>query len=247
MKSSLISLALLLTSFSLMAHERIIKGKNVSLGKGVAYSYVVYDSKHCVRSLGVALTKNALEGLPIIDSSITLKLPHGIHLPPYKEIIINWNPKGHEPEAIYGIPHFDFHFYGITETERKTIKCMDEDNALCLKQPESDSIAPYYVPTPVGVPMMGWHWVDSRSPELHGQRFTSTFIYGYYNAKLIFSEPMITREFLLAHGSVNAELPRPEKYAIPGYYPKNYYVKYDSEIKVYRIVLKNLIKSDELF
>jgi hypothetical protein len=102
----------------------------------------------------------------------------------------------------------------------------------------------YYVPTPEGVPMMGWHWLDSRSPELNGERFTSTFIYGYYNAKMIFLEPMITREFLLDHGKVNAELSLPKKFAYKGFYPKNYLVKYDSEMKVHRIVLKDLVKRE---
>lgn len=244
MKLSFLVLSLFLSSFSLYAHEKILKGESVSVGKGVAYTYIVYDYKDCPRSIGVALSEDALKELPETDAAFLLKLPKGISLPPYKEVMLNWNAHGHEPIDIYGIPHFDFHFYGISDSERTKIMCMDQDNTLCLKQPDSDYVPQYYVPTPAGVPMMGWHWLDSRSPELHGARFTSTFIYGYYDAKIIFLEPMITREFLMGHGSVNAELSMPKKFAYPGYYPKNYFVKYDDEMKVYRIVLKNLVKSE---
>ncbi len=242
MRYSLLFLMMLLLSFKIMAFEKIIKGESVAIGNGTAYTYVIYDEKNCPRSLGVALSKSALKALPETDSSYTLKLPGIIKLPPYKDVVINWNAHGHEPTDIYGIPHFDFHFYAISETERNSIMCMDQDNALCLKQPGSEYLPAYYVPTPAGVSMMGWHWLDSRSPELHGARFTSTFIYGYYNAKVIFVEPMITREFLLDHGTVNAEIPMPDKFAISGYYPQNYILKYDEEMSVYRIILKNLKK-----
>ena len=243
MKFLVLIFSLLFSSFSINAHEKIIRGEKVSIGNGSAYTYILYDSKDRPHSLGVALSREALSKLPKIDSSYTLKLPKEINLPPYKEVVINWNAHGHEPQDIYGIPHFDFHFYGISQAKRESITCMDQDNAICMKQPDSDYIPMYYVPTPAGVPMMGWHWLDSRSPELHGERFTSTFIYGYYDAKIIFLEPMITREFLLAHGHVNAELPMPKKVALKGYYPKNYLLKYDSDMKLYHIVLKNLIKS----
>lgn len=245
-KEALLKLLLVITtvffsSLNLHAHERIQKGEKISLGKGWAYTYIAYDFKNRPKSLGVVLTEGALKSLPHVDTSYLLKLPKGVTLPPYKEVMLDWNAHGHEPADVYDIPHFDFHFYAITKKTRQAIKCMDEDNALCLKQPAADYIPAYYIPTPAGVPMMGWHWLDSRSPELQGDRFTSTFIYGYYDAKIIFLEPMITREFLLSHGHVNAELPLPKKFAFNGYYPKKYNVHYDAKTKIYRIALNNLV------
>ncbi|MGI8637700.1 MAG: hypothetical protein ACR2KZ_20055, partial [Segetibacter sp.] len=45
------------------------------------------------------------------------------------------------------------------------------------------------------VPQMGKHFVDIASPELNGQPFTQTFIYGSYDSKVTFYEPMITLDF----------------------------------------------------
>lgn len=247
MKNILLS-ALMLTSLVQVAHsetkpdsETMEKSEKIRMGKGWAYTYVTYKHGHIPSSVGIALSESAMQGLPSKDTEYSLRLPHGSHVAPYKEIVINWNPHGHEPTDIYGLPHFDFHYYLIPTGERHAIKCMDGDS-LCLKQPSSDEIAQYYVPTPAGVPMMGWHWLDSRSPELHGERFTSTFIEGYYNAKMIFVEPMITREFILADGSVNKMISLPKKAAYKGFYPQRYTLGHDKTEKVYRVVLKNLTK-----
>lgn len=221
------------------AHE--VKGEKVSIGQGYAYSYIELNAKMKPTSLGVALSKEALQGLPTKDVNYTLKLPSSHALTPYREIMLNWNAFGHEPPDIYGIPHFDFHFYTISKEERESIMCMGEDLPVCTKTPLADFLPPFYIPTPGGVPMMGWHWLDSRSPELNGKRFTSTFIYGYYNGEMIFLEPMITREFLMDFGEINQELSLPNKYAIEGYYPKKYTVKYDVSKKLYRIVMKDLV------
>lgn len=113
-----------------------------------------------------------------------------------------------------------------------------------MKMPRATYLPKYYIPTPAGVPQMGWHWLDSRSPELNGKRFTSTFIYGYYSGKMIFLEPMITREFLMSKTYLYQELSTPKNYNYRGYYPQTYVVKYDSYKKVYRIILKNLEKVD---
>lgn len=221
-----------------LAHE--VRGEKVAIGQGYAYTYIQLNAKMKPVSLGIALSKEALQSLPDKDSSYSLKLPSSIFLPPYHEIIVNWNAFGHEPPDIYGIPHFDFHFYTISKDERESIMCMGDDLPVCTKSPIAEFIPPFYIPTPGGVPMMGWHWLDSRSPELNGKRFTSTFIYGFYNGEMIFLEPMITREFLLNFGSVAQDLSLPSEYAIDGYYPKKYNVHYDTSKKVYRIVMKDL-------
>lgn len=244
MKAFLIS-ALLLTSLHAFADsESVEKGDKIRIGNGWAYTYVIYNQMHRPKSVGLALTEGAMQGLPNKDTMYMLNLPRRSHVPPFKHIMVNWNPHGHEPQEIYGLPHFDFHFYYIPEAEVHSIKCNADDAQKCMKQPGTDFIAPYYVPTPAGVPMMGWHWLDSRSPELHGEKFTSTFIEGYYNGKMIFMEPMITREFIMGDGRVNQEISLPKKFAYRGYYPKNYVLAHDKGAKVYRIALKNLFKSE---
>ncbi|MDD4973009.1 MAG: hypothetical protein PHY93_01590 [Bacteriovorax sp.] len=242
MKSSslflLIFLACSLIS-QLLAHE--IRGPKVIVGSGYAQTFVALNSQKGPSAVGIILSKEALDALPAVDQAYSLKLPSSVLVPPYNEIIINWNAHGHEPTDIYGIPHFDFHFYVITQEEREAIMCMGDDVYVCTKRPGTDYLPEFYIPTPAGVPMMGWHWLDSRSPELNGKRFTSTFIYGFYNAEIIFLEPMITREFLLNFGTVDQDLSTPKKYAVDGYYPRKYTLNYDAREKVYRIVMKKLV------
>lgn len=241
LRSTLLSTFLALSSFQLHAEtETTGIGEKIRIGQGFAYSYIIYNHAHKPKAIGVALSEGTMKGLPNKVAMYTLKLPRGHQIKPYKNIMIDWNPQGHEPPDIYGLPHFDFHFYMIPESARHAIKCMDEDTAKCMKQPASDMIAPYYIPTPAGVPMMGWHWLDSRSPELNGKKFTSTFIQGYYNGKMIFLEPMITREFFMNSGRVHQELSMPERFASSGWYPQHYVVTHDKKAKLYRIELRNL-------
>ena len=46
------------------------------------------------------------------------------------------------------------------------------------------------------VPTMGAHWIDVTAPELNGQPFTETFIFGSFDGKMTFYEPMITKAFI---------------------------------------------------
>ncbi|RYD93814.1 MAG: hypothetical protein EOP50_10530, partial [Sphingobacteriales bacterium] len=43
---------------------------------------------------------------------------------------------------------------------------------------------------------MGKHWADTTAVEFHGKKFEKTFIYGSYNGKFIFLEPMIALDYL---------------------------------------------------
>lgn len=66
---------------------------------------------------------------------------------------------------------------------------------------------------------MGAHWVDVTTPELNGQPFTQTFLYGSYNGKVAFYEPMITKAFIDANASFERTFGIPTKYKTSGYYP----------------------------
>lgn len=239
MKSSaLFVLIFVINSIFIQSNAREIKGEKMIIGKGYARTYIHLDSKNRPTVLGILMSKDALEGLPHEDTNYSLKFPASV-IPPYREIVVGWNPEGHEPPGVYDIPHFDFHFYTIDKDDREAITCIGSDASVCTKVPHKDFLPKFYIPTPAGVPMMGWHWLDSRSPELNGKRFTSTFIYGYYDGEMIFVEPMITREFMLSCARVNHVLPLPHKVASEGYYPRKYTLNYNAKEKVYRLELKN--------
>jgi len=236
-------------------------GTPIKLGKGRARSYVVLN-KEIPLEVGVALDADALEGLrppmqmPDMPAggdhnhedfdSYALPMP-AQNPTPYTFIELDWNPAGHEPAGIYTVPHFDFHFYKIALAERDAI--LPTDPQFLVKSaniPAPEFMPPFaFSPPPyVAVPKMGVHWVDIRSPEVqpppNNQPFTTTFLTGTYNGKVIFQEPMITRAFILSKPNVEFPLPLATRVAPAGYYPAAYSITYDEQAKEHRIALKNL-------
>lgn len=230
-------------------------GAAVKLGNGTARSYFTLENGVAVE-VGVALSETALQGLPggsgHSDGSHAhyneyLLRMHPQNPTPYRFVGLNWNPSGHEPEQIYGLPHFDFHFYTITVEERNAIDPADPQWA----QKANNVPAPEYVParyvpaappipgiTPadIAVPRMGVHWMDVASPELTGATFTETFIYGSWNGKMIFAEPMITRAFLETRPDYSRTLPTAQQ----GYNPGSYRIYWNEGTKEYRVALTGL-------
>jgi hypothetical protein len=142
--------------------------------------------------------------IPISDKSGT----------PFKFIMLNWNSSGHEPDNVYTLPHFDFHFYISTQSE--VLNYMDETKL--NTEPATGYIPANHISGP-GVPMMGKHFIDATTPELHGQTFTQTFLFGSYDSKVVFWEPMITLDFLKNTSQFERALPQPAKFQQSGYYP----------------------------
>ncbi|WP_374075029.1 DUF5602 domain-containing protein [Bdellovibrio bacteriovorus] len=223
-----------------------IYGKAVEVGEGAARVFVDVDKYGKLNTMGVVLSEKALQGLPthMPMTNYVLNLPSVLNIPPYTHVVLNWNPHGHEPDPVYGLPHFDVHFYFISREIQEAITCAGADHEVCMKAPESGEIPPFYVSTPEGVPTMGWHWLDPRSPEFHGKTFTATYIYGFYNGDMHFLEPMITRDFLLSKKKFEKEVPVPAVVAKKGYYPRAYGTDFDSSKKVHFVILKNFIKKN---
>jgi hypothetical protein len=156
----------------------------------------------------------------------------------YTHVLFDWNPGGHEPPGIYDLPHFDVHFYIVPDAYRKTIPPM--------MPPNFDTAPdPVYVPAdfmqlPGLVPQMGAHWVDMYAPELHGNTFTHTFLWGSYEGEYIFWEPMITLDFLLTNPDDTYPVKQPQKYQKDGWYPMNYGISASDSPGEYVISMKNL-------
>ncbi len=92
------------------------------------------------------------------------------------------------------------------------------DTAKLNANPAPDYLPQNHVPGPP-VPQMGKHFIDVTSPEVNGQPFTQTFIYGTYDGKVTFYEPMITLAFLKSNSSFERPIPQPSKFRKAGYYP----------------------------
>lgn len=231
---------------------RTMLGDPVPLGNGTARTYVLVRDG-APHEVGVALTEGALDGLPAAHGTggvhvhghttfeTVLALPAG-NPTPYRHVLVNWNPGGHEPPGIYDVAHLDFHFYELDDAERLAIDPGDPDYQAKAERVPAPDLVPegYVLPAPLAFPRMGVHWVDPASPELNGKPFTHTFIFGSWDGRVIFAEPMITREFLLSRQEVSAPVPSARRQESPGYYPTGYRIAWDEAAREHRIALTGL-------
>jgi hypothetical protein len=230
-----------------VSKERTIIGETKPLGAGQVRSWVNVDRNGNPTAIGVTFSEAALATLPKEPPpgeegvEFSLSLPAQAAATAFKNIGLNWNPHGHPPATIYDRPHFDFHFYMITEEERARITAKDDDLSRIQKQPAAEFVPEGYAYVPdSGVPRMGAHWVNPLAKELQGQTFTTTFLYGSYDGRLIFAEPMITKAFLETKTNVTELIKLPAKYARRAYYPTRYSVRYDESAKEYTVALEGM-------
>ena len=187
------------------------------------------------------------------DYQAELSLPEGasdLQLP-FRWATVNWNPEGHLAPAppVWSAPHFDFHFFiaepGLIRGIRtgpcaEFIHCVDSARATT---PLPARHAPEgYINVGAAVAAMGNHLVDARDPELADPKlgFSHTFIYGTYDGKLIFLEPMVSHGFLSTHPQDCRPVRPPKAYATSGYYPAAYCVRHDAATATYRVTLEGL-------
>jgi hypothetical protein len=220
--------------------EGVFKSQEVTIHGGKAWSQVRLNKDGVPQQLSLVLNDDVLNTVPIggegdghdgHGNDLFIPLHNkAIESTPFKTIMLNWNKNGHEPAGIYTLPHFDFHFYTTPESEvmgyTDTVK-MDHN------LPAAAYVPPTYIAPGPGIPMMGKHYIDVTSPELNGQTFTQTFLYGSYDSKVVFMEPMITLAFLKNTTSFERAIPQPSKYQQSGYYPtKLRIVKHDGVTEI---------------
>lgn len=218
-------------------------GPAVAMGGGTARSYVTLDRAGAPTDLGLALSETALTGLPNATAEFVLALPSQASATPFKHAVINWMPVGHPPPMVYTVPHFDFHFYTITNAERVGIVLGDSVLAARMARlPAAEFVPAGYILGAASV-AMGQHWRDPEAPELKGEPFTKTFIYGSYDGAMIFGEPMVAMSYLETKpAAVVTPLKLPAQYAVRGYQATSYTVDFDAGAKEYRVALSGLVQ-----
>jgi hypothetical protein len=211
---------------------------SVPIGNGKGQAWIAVDSVGNTCAVGINFTEDALENLPGKEAEYSLQLPEvGKHF--FTHATIDWNPHGHEPQGVYSIPHFDFHFYIIPEKQRLTIG--PKDSLQFAKAPDVQFFPANYILAPGGVEKMGAHWIDQTSPEFSGKPFTKTFIWGSYDGNIIFWEPMISRDYLLTHPHDVVNLTQPKYFQKDGWYANGYQIIYWPDSKTYTIALTDLV------
>jgi hypothetical protein len=223
-------------------------GPSRKLGNGSAYAFETMDANGKPIAIGLRMSEVALTGLksePPNDGDgweTIIPLSKDAATSGYDLIGIDWNPKGHIPIGVYDKPHFDFHFYMISQAKKDSITAKGEDLARADKAPAPEYMPEGYIlPKGTEVPRMGAHAIDPSAPEFNKQPFTKTFIYGFYDGQMAFLEPMVTKAFLETKPNTKDRIKLPKAYAKNGYYPTAYSIRYDATQREYEISLDNLI------
>ena len=195
-------------------------------------------------ALGIEFAPGSLQNLPTDPTDFaasTFILPlheKARELTPFDHITINWEPEGHEPPGVYDVPHFDIHFYKISVVEQLAV------TGVPGLPPAGGFLPASYVIQGATVPQMGTHWLDPAFPELqpppNHSPFTHTLIYGSDNGKVIFLEPMITRDFILSGDFVRKSYPQPAQFSPAGtFYPTVYKIWKSWENRRHYVALTN--------
>ncbi len=248
--ASLIAVACLLSGPTVLAAAETgrFEGKPVKVGNGTARTIVRADANGNLVSIGIVFSESALEGLPAARKkglpyySYPLPMPSQGPQTLVKHVVMNWEPKGHAPPKVYDVPHFDFHFYLVSRASRMKVKFASDAASGDPSQQPPVELLPggYVVPPGTAVSQMGVHAVNPTSPEFQGQPFTATFIYGFYDKKLTFIEPMISLAFLKSKPEFSASLAKPAAVPQSGTYPSGYSLRYDQASKTYAVELEGL-------
>lgn len=215
-------------------------GDETHVGNGTVRTFVTLNDNGDPQSIGYKFTESMLSGLPDndgMDNMFVLNFPSQASVTGFDHAELDWNPHGHDPLPIYGYPHFDFHFYTVGNGELSKI----------IPGPDTVSVDKQYIPKDyvsgvMAVPNMGVHWADTLSSEYHGQKFTKTFIYGFYRGKMLFVEPMITKEYLETQPNITIPVKQPAAFQKSGYYPTAYSIHFDPNKSEYTVSLEGLEK-----
>jgi hypothetical protein len=190
------------------------------------------------------------------DYNFTFVIPDDVAakaISPFKWIAVNWNPHGHSPPAPppWSAPHFDFHFYIADREAVKRLRpgaCGEmidcDDFKTATKPVPAKYVHRDHIDVGAAVPDMGNHLIDSKSPELakDGPPFTHTFIFGAYDGRITFLEPMITRAYLASKPDTCTRINQPEAWEVAGWYPTKYCVRHVPSDNTYTVSIEDFVK-----
>ncbi|MDH3423297.1 MAG: hypothetical protein OEN00_09920, partial [Gemmatimonadota bacterium] len=122
---------------------------------------------------------------------------------PFRWALFNWNPAGHGPRGVWDVPHFDFHFFIQPLADRNRIRigrcamlvnCEDLD--VGTRPVPSTYLPEGYEDRGVVEFGMGNHLIDPSTFGSPDRPPSHSLIYGAWDGRVSFVEPMITRRFL---------------------------------------------------
>jgi hypothetical protein len=223
-------------------------GPAVQFGDGHVRSWVNINHGDIPRAIGIEFTDGVLredDGHDGHNHGHEVLLP--LHqkakaLTPFDHLTMGFMVAGHPPPGIYSVPHFDFHFYKMTLEERMAIPAYPLAMVAFNNNPPAGYLPPAYVKSPAGEAQMGAHWMDVLSPEFNGQPFTHTFVYGSYDGKVNFLEPMATLAFLQSGTTVHKMIRQPQFFdPVNTYFPTRYNIWKNEDNERHYIALDEMV------
>lgn len=227
------------------------RGQNASTVESCAR---VADSEVCtwvtmdgesVSALGATVPLDLVEGVPLDAEMVWPPAPMGsVPLPAearaalgVDHLGINWEAHGHPPGPFLA-PHFDFHFYNLTQEEVGAIDCSNEQKPPTL--PSGHSLPDIEIPgmgVLIGlcVPHMGMHAMTDDLIE-GAEPFEASLVLGYYGGTPVFFEPMISRDRLLEKTDIELTVPAIDDLPRGVRYPTRFRAEYDEADRQYRMV-----------
>ncbi len=196
-----------------------------------AKPFVLRDGTNAITTIGLSIPAATVRATPAKRSEAPLPMG-GAGL--VKSANLQWHPMGHEPEHVYDVPHFDVHFYTITEKTRSGIV---PGSPVGKVMPPKAILPPNGVLAPGFIPGMGMHDIPASQPEFHHGAFGVSPIIGYWNGDLAFFEVMFTKAWLLKNKDMTGAFPQPASVRRHGAYPTRYAVKYDHVADAYQVSL----------
>lgn len=196
-------------------------------------------------TIPMAAITNAPADAPMVwppVSAAAIPLPDVVSLATgFKALTVYWEPHGHPPGP-YLVPHFDFHFNTISTAELSAIDCADVTKP--SRAPAAYELPDVSIPelgNLVGlcVPNMGMHALPGEQVRA-STTFQKTMVVGYYHAKPIFVEPMITRATLLERRSFALDIPDVPDLPATVRNPTKFRAEYDSTAEAYKFVFSSL-------
>jgi hypothetical protein len=227
-------------------------GPSQPMGNGTIKTFVTVDEAGAPSEVGLRLTRSTLDGLPQdtgLGQTLMLDFPDQAGGTAFDHVMLNWNAHGHEPEALFSKPHFDFHFDMVDMATIEGIKPDDPNYAAKAERlpdakylPESYVLPPGPPAAEQAVPGMGVHLVDGSDTSLvpGSYDFQQIIINGAWDGRYTFIEPMITRDYLLTQPTLEQPLKQPQAYQKSAYYPTTYTVRVDEQSQDYVIGLTGM-------
>ena len=210
-------------------------GPQVQLGDGHLRSWIRLSPENVPEELGIEMTSGVLENLPPTLTESLIPLHHKAkELTPYDNIVFNTraNPP---PVGFVTVPHFNTHFYMISEEEQMSMPAPSPANtslsssAAYGRPPAGVLPADYTIPGPT---FGGRHWLDKNGSLVSTANNTLSheFMYGTFDGKVIFLEPIVSMQFLLSGTEVHKAIKQPLIFdPINTYYPTQYNIYTDSK------------------